>query len=57
MENNKKVCLTEDVSLHNNTNLVNDSKEGLEGLEKDAYEVKFHSDFINEKVGNLDITV
>lgn len=62
MENNKKEHLTEDLPLHNSTNLVLElDTEVKDEKEKDEEEkekkVNFHSDFINEKVGDLDITV
>lgn len=57
MENNKKEHLTEDVSLHNNPNLVVESGQDVKSQEEGKYKVNFHSDLINEIVGDLDITV
>ncbi len=57
MENNKKDHPKDDLSLHNNPDQVVDSDKEEDKDKVDKVKVNFHSDFINEKVGDLDITV
>lgn len=57
MEEGKKECAISGVSLPNNPNLNVDSDKDVDNEKIENNKVNFHSDFINEKVGDLDITV
>lgn len=57
MENNKKGYSEKDLPVHNNISLTADSGNKLANEEIDKKKVNFHSDFINETAGQLDITV
>ncbi|QUH25864.1 hypothetical protein [Serpentinicella alkaliphila] len=52
MENKKNTCFAEDLSLHNR-DLDVDSNEEKKKKELDKDEVIFHSERINEIVGDL----
>jgi len=53
VENNKKSCQIEDLSLHNNSNLDVDSNEEENCKENDEKNVIFFSERINEIVADL----
>jgi len=57
VENNKNRYSAEDLSLNNNPNLAVDSKKEQKDQDRNPYKVNFHSELINEIVGDLDITV
>ena len=57
MGNKKCDCSNKGVSKHNNKNLTMDQHKKIEDEKNCKNKVRFHSEFINERLGELDITV